>query len=141
MQISLDYGRQLAGPTSPLRHPPASHLFTKMFFLHLMSARVNAQHSAVHNGLQASSSHLFVARVQQKGDFSDIFLLHLKGRLLPSLISWVHMFMLMKPGRHCDGGGFISVIFIEDDYLQVYLHTHRLSERVNHFYRSYRSLV
>lgn len=43
---------------------------------------------------------------------------HLKEGLLPSLITWVHIFMLINHVHERDSG-LESAIFIEDDYLHI----------------------
>lgn len=57
-----------------------------------------------------------------RGETSVTFPAAFKAALLPSLISWVHIFMQMKP-VHGHDGGLESVIFTKDDYLQVYFRT------------------
>lgn len=51
------------------------------------------------------SHFVCLSHVQQKSRQQWHFLLHLKGLLLQSSISWAHMFMLMKPEHDCGGGG------------------------------------
>lgn len=135
-----------AGCSLPSRIAAMSHLFTMIFFIlevspHQSLANVLTSpffkifcHRSACRSNTIYCGSLLVAKLHfpfvrqfffptepcsADGRYQWHFLQHLKGGLLPSLISWVHVFMLMKAVHELDGGSE-SVIFSRDDYWQVY---------------------